>query len=338
MLEIIKNDIDKLKIDLSKLKNKTILITGASGLIGIYVLSYLRNNQKENNITIYTWNRNPIDDEFKPLFENCYTIIGDITDKSMYENLPEFDVIIHASGYGQPIKFLKNKIKTIELNTISTIWLFEKLKKSGIFLFVSTSELYSGLENYNITEDQIGTTDPTHPRASYIEGKRCGEAICHTYIEQGFDVKIIRLSLAYGPGTQKNDARVVNSLIEKALKTDVITLMDAGQAVRTYCYITDVIEMLYNVLLFGKDHTYNVGGLTSCTILEVANIIGKKLNKSVIASAKENELHGNPKIVNISIEKYINEFKKIKFTSLNEGLDNTIQWQTELYKIKENEN
>jgi nucleoside-diphosphate-sugar epimerase len=253
MIEIIKNDIDKIQIDLSKLRNKSVLITGASGLIGIYILTYLKNHQTEYNITIHTWNKNPIDPIFLPLFSFCHTTVGDITDKSMFEKLPQFDVIIHASGYGQPIKFVKDKLKTIELNTLSTIWLFEKLKKDGTFLFVSTSELYSGLKSYNITEEQIGTTTPTHPRAAYIEGKRCGETICHSYREQGYDVKIVRLSLAYGPGTQANDTRVVNSLIQKAITEDAIRLMDAGQAVRTYCYITDVTEMLFNVMLFGKE-------------------------------------------------------------------------------------
>jgi len=339
MLEIIKNDIDKIKIDLSKLRNKTVLITGASGLIGIYILSYLKKYQEEYNVIIYTWNKNPINAIFLPLFSFCRTTIGDITDKSMFDNLPQFDVIIHAAGYGQPMKFLQNKLKTIELNTLSTIWLFEKLKKNGIFLFVSTSELYSGLENYNISENQIGTTTPTHPRAAYIEGKRCGETICHSYIEQeGINAKIIRLSLAYGPGTQENDMRVVNSLIQKVITEDNIRLMDAGQAVRTYCYITDVIEMLFNVMLFGKDSTYNVGGLTSCTILEIAQMIGKAYNKEVIPSINENELQGNPKIVNISIEKYINEFNKTNFVPLNEGLHNTIMWQTKLYEARRNHN
>ena len=331
LLDIIEHDIDKIKFDLSKLRNKSVLITGASGLIGIYLLSYLKSSQKENNITIYTWNKNPINGKFESIFEGCHTIIGDITDKWMFLDLPQFDFIIHAAGYGQPIRFLKNKLKTIELNTLSTIWLFEKLKKSGTFLFVSTSELYSGLENHGITENQIGSTTPTHARASYIEGKRCGETICHSYIEQGVNVKIIRLSLTYGPGTQENDKRVINSLIEKGIKDDTIHLMDSGQAIRTYCYITDIIEMLFNVMLYGKEHTYNVGGLESCTILELAQRIGGVFNKEVIPSIKENELKGAPKLVNVSIEKYANEFNKKEFVSLTEGLNNTIKWQNVLY-------
>jgi len=334
MINIILEDIKKINIDLLKLKNKTILITGASGLIGIYLLAYIKSKQKEYNISIYTWNKNEINNIFIDLFDNCYKIIGDITDKSLYEKLPQFDYIIHSSGYGQPTKFLIDKIKTIEINTLSTIWLFEKLNKNGTFLFVSSSEIYDGLNKHNITENEIGNTNTNHPRSTYIEGKRCGESICHSYIEQGYDVKIIRLSLTYGPGTQPNDTRVVNSLIEKAIKNDTINLMDSGQAIRTYCYITDVIEMFYNIMLFGKEHTYNVGGSSSYTILEMANIIGKNFNKNVIIPIIEKELIGNPKVVNISIYKYINEFKKDNFISLEEGLNNTINWQNKLYKIK----
>ncbi len=332
MLNIIHNDINNIDIDLSKMKNKSVLITGASGLIGLYMLAVLKRKQKEYNISIYTINRNKINDIYLPLFEDCYRIIADITDNSIYETLPKFDYIIHAAGYGQPGKFMLDKIKTIKLNTTSTIKLLEKLNIDGTFLFVSTSELYSGLELYNITENEIGNTNTNHPRSCYIEGKRCGESICHSYIENGVDVKIARLSLAYGPGTQIGDARVLNSLIEKGIKNTEIKLMDGGQAIRTYCYITDTIEMFLNILLFGKEHTYNVGGKSTTTILDLANMIAYKLNKKVITPTIVEELVGNPKIVNISIDKYINEFDKISFISLNDGLDNTIKWQKKLYK------
>jgi UDP-glucose 4-epimerase len=79
--------------------------------------------------------------------------------------------------------------------------------------------------------------------------------------------------LAYGPGTKKNDHRVLNSLIQKGLMGDKIELMDGGDAVRTYCYITNVIEMFWNILLFGKKTLYNVGGESKITILELAKTI-----------------------------------------------------------------
>ena len=332
MIEIINDDIKKINIDLSKLKNKSILITGASGLIGTYLLSYIKPKQKEYNITIYAWCGSFIDSEFLPLFTDCRLICGDITNNSIFSTLPFFDYIIHSSGYGQPHKFSINKIKTIEINTSSTIWLFKKLNPKGTFLFISSSEIYDGLDKHKITENEIGSTNTNHSRSCYIEGKRCGESICNIFIEQGIDVKIIRLSLTYGPGTKKNDTRVINSLIEKAIKNTTIELLDSGKSIRTYCYITDVVEMIFNIFLFGKSHVYNVGGIIPFSILELAQIIGKEFNKKVIIPIIDKELKGSPKVVNISIEKYLTEFNKPNFIPLDEGIINTIKWQQKLYQ------
>jgi nucleoside-diphosphate-sugar epimerase len=323
-----------INLDFSKLKNKTILITGASGLVGIHLLSSLKSIQKIYNIKIYTWNKNT-NELFNYLFEDCERIICDITDLNVYESLPKFDYIIHSSGYGQPGKFLSDKIKTIEINTVSTIKLFEKLKDDGTFLFISSSEVYNGLFKYDISEDEIGSTNSQHPRAAYIEGKKCGEVICDVYREKGINVKIARLSIAYGPGTQIGDTRVINSLIDKGLKNETIELVDDGSSLRTFCYISDVIEMLWNITLNSQDFIYNVGGIDTFSILGLANKIGDILGKKVITPIVNNELVGNPKLVNLSINKYINEFVKKEFTTMESGLLKTIDWQKKLNERNE---
>jgi UDP-glucuronate decarboxylase len=322
--EIVKN------INFEQFRNKSILVTGASGLVGLYFVNCLRQIKDKLNINITVWIKSDIEKNFINLFDGCTIIKEDITNYNSFKDLPNYDVIIHSAGYGQPSRFMDNKVKTISLNTTATINLFEKLNKNGNFLFMSTSELYSGLDSESIKEDQIGTTNTDHPRSCYIEGKRCGESICHSY-KSSFDVKIARLSLAYGPGTKVNDQRVLNSLIQKGLLSDKIELLDGGDAIRTYCYITDVIEILFNILLFGKKTVYNVGGKSKVSILELANLIGNELDKEVIVPKVKNELSGNPKVVNISIDEYINEFNKKEFISLEDGIKNTISWQKKLY-------
>jgi nucleoside-diphosphate-sugar epimerase len=335
MINIIDEDIEVLlNIDLSKLRNKSILITGASGLIGLYFLSLIKSKQEDLNIKIYTWTKNSIDDIFEPLFNNCITIVSDITDYYSYDKLPNFDFIIHAAGYGQPGKFMDDKIKTIEINTLSTKLLLEKLYEDGTFVFISTSEIYSGIDSLELTEEMIGSTSTIHPRACYIEGKRTGETICNIYREKGKDIKIVRLSLAYGPGTKRNDARVLNSLIEKSIKHESITLLDKGRAIRTYCYITDVIEMILNIMFNGKDFIYNVGGVSKLSVIDLAHKIGIISGKKVIIPDIDEELLGSPKTVNISINRYLNEFNKKKFVDSDEGLKKTIEWQKKLYIIK----
>lgn len=324
--EILKN------ISLEKLRNKSILVTGSSGLLGIYIVGCLKKVQQEYNIDVYFWMKNPIEKYFEDIFDfKCTMIKEDITESKQFSNLPTFDFIIHSSGYGQPDRFLENQIKTIQINTTATINLFEKLNPGGTFLFISSSEVYNGLDKESITENEIGISNTDNPRSCYIDSKRCGESICHTYKRMGVDVKIIRLSLTYGPGTKKNDTRVVSSLIMKSLLNDSINLQDSGSAIRTYCYVSDAIQMLWNIMLRGKEVIYNVGGDSTCTIYELAKIISNKTNKPVILPQHENTLTGSPKLVNINIDKYISEFGKPTFVGLDEGLSNTIEWQQYIY-------
>ena len=333
-MNFIEKDINNImkNIDFSLLQNKKILITGASGLVGFYLTQCIKKLQDELNIDVYLSYKNSIPEYLKEYYNFPYTELkGDVTSIK----IPKFfDVIIHSSGYGQPMKFLDDSLTTIKINTHATINLLDSLKSDGKFLFVSTSELYSGNDNFNIDESQIGTSTPSHSRACYIESKRCGEAICHSYITLGYDVKIARLSLAYGPFTKLGDLRVLNSIIDKGLNNNTIELMDDGSALRTYCYITDVVEMFWNILLHGSEVTYNVSGFSNISIKELAENEGSKLNKKVITPTSPNKLIGSPKIVNISSKKYINEFVKLNFVDMEYGLKNVIEWMKYINQYK----
>jgi nucleoside-diphosphate-sugar epimerase len=334
-MNFLKEDINRVieNIDFTSLKDKKVLITGASGLVGFYLTQCVKRLQNEFNIEVYLSYKNNIPSYLKDYYDFPYTEIKeDITSVKLEPKF--FDVIIHSSGYAQPMKFLSDSLTTIKINTHATINLLDSLKPDGKFLFVSTSELYSGNNNFNIDESQIGTTTPSHNRACYIESKRCGETICHSYIASGYDVKIARLSLAYGPFTKLGDLRVLNSIIDKGLNNDTIELMDDGSALRTYCYITDVIEMFWNVLLHGKEVTYNVSGFSNISIKELAENVGQILDKKVIAPTSLDGLVGSPKVVNISSEKYINEFQKQNFIDMGYGLENVVEWMKFINQYK----
>ena len=334
-MNFLNKDIDNVvkNINFSSLQNKKVLITGASGLVGFYLAQCIKKLQNELNIDLYLSYKNSIPNYLKEYYDFPYTEIKeDITSIKLEPKF--FDIIIHSSGYAQPMKFLSDSLTTIKINTHATINLLDSLKSDGKFLFVSTSELYSGNDNFNIDESQIGTSTPSHSRACYIESKRCGEAICHSYITLGYDVKIARLSLAYGPFTKLGDLRVLNSIIDKGLNNNTIELMDDGSALRTYCYITDVVEMFWNILLHGSEVTYNVSGFSNISIKELAENAGSKLNKKVITPTSPNKLIGSPKIVNISSEKYIIEFVKLNFVDMEDGLNNVIEWMKYINQYK----
>ncbi len=337
LVEIIAEDARRIlkKIDFSELRQKKILITGASGIIGVNLLACL----KELIVTMgYDFSVVAVmqSEPFPYLQEicnnsKCLIIRGDITDIQFCRTLQEADYIIHAAGYGQPGRFMQNPVKTLQLNTLSTLLLFEKLLPGGKFLFLSTSELYSGLSHPPFTEEQIGITNTTHPRACYIEGKRCGEAIVNAHRELGVNAKSARLALAYGPGTRPDDMRVLNSFIQRALKGK-ITLMDHGEAKRTYCYVADAVEMMWNILLFGKDAIYNVGGNSRTTIKEIAEKIGSTLHVPVEFPETSLSLKDAPDDVYLDMSKIKDEFHKKEYLQLNEGLARTIRWQQALYR------
>jgi len=342
------------KVNLKELFGKHLIITGASGLIGINFLMSLKEfsgkNKKQKLPRITAIFYSDVPEYFKKLlnFENLIIKKGDIADPDFVNSLAEADYIIHAAGYGQPGKFMQDKIKTIAINTTATMFLLEKLKAGGKFLFLSTSEVYSGLPNPPFKENQIGTTNTTHPRACYIEGKRCGEAICHAYFEKGIEARSARLSLAYGPGTKPSDMRVLNSFIEKGL-TRKIEMMDRGEARRTYCYVSDAVEIMWNILLFGKQPIYNVGGFSDATIAILAKKIGSLLKAEVIMPPLENtrglpravypeycrgKSRGAPDNVRLDMSRAAKEFKKRKnnYVSLDKGLKKTVEWQKKLYQ------
>lgn len=323
-------------IDFSNLKNKTVLITGASGIVGTYFLAGLSGTKAK----VYAVCQSKPEAYWKEITENinCTVLRGDLCNDAFVKKLPKADFIIHAAGYGQPGKFMIDPLKTIKLNTTLTLALLEKLKPKGKFLFLSSSEVYSGLTKSPFKESEVGTTNTDHPRACYIEAKCCGEAIISSARSKGIDAKSARLSLAYGPGTKKDDARVINSFIRRALTEGKIEMMDSGLALRTYCYVTDAVEIMWNILLSGKEATYNVGGTSTINIANLGREIGSILDVPVIipkekSKGEKQALSGAPLDVSLDLTKIKKEFGKKNFVSLEKGLKKTIEWQKGLYNM-----
>jgi len=305
------------------LKNKKILITGSSGLVGASFIESLSGEECE----IWAWVKNDVPPYLQNILNKCHIIKKDLTERESFSDLPQFDIIIHSAGYAQPMKFLADKTRTIEINTMSTIWLMDKLLEGGKFLFISSSEIYNGLDKYDIKETDIGRANTDHPRSCYITSKKCGESICYSYInDRGIDAKIARLGLTYGPYVKIGDKRVINTLIEKAIFEKEISLLDGGDAIRTFCFITDAVEMMWNILLNGKNVVYNVGGIYYCSILDIAKKIGRHFDKEIVVPIEDKKLEGSPKIVNIDISRYLLEFGNKSFVKIDDGIEKTIEW------------
>ena len=320
----------------SFLKNKKILITGSSGLIGQYFIGFflhsLNSQNKPKKIVLIS--RSGLPKHLNFIKKNkCFEYRKIDLSKSKDLKIKNFDFIVHAATYAQPQKFTKNAIETINLNTTTTNELLKKIKKKGKFLFISSSEVYSGLSKSKLTELDIGNTNPLHPRSCYIESKRCGEAIVNAYRNKNYDAKSVRLCLAYGPGVKKDDNRVINEFIKKGLIQKKIEISGGEKNIRSYLYMSDAIKMLVDIFFFGKESVYNVGGMKKISIRQLASYIAKELNVPYLSKINKKNIQGAPKNVQIDIGKYKKEFKKSSFVDLKDGIKKTIIWYKNLLKI-----
>jgi UDP-glucuronate decarboxylase len=323
-------------VPVERFAGKTVLITGASGIVGTHLLYGLKHCQRNLGMNIQAVGvvRHEAPDHLKPLeTEGCARFLrGDLTDPAFLASLPQAHMIVHGATYGQPGMFMAEAVGTLKLNTTGTLALIEKLLPGGQFLFISSSEVYSGLSSPPYPEDVIGATNTTHPRSCYIEAKRCGEAICCAHRNAGVDAKSARLCLAYGPGTKSGDKRVLNSFIERGLRNGVIELLDHGEARRTYGYVADAAHMLWRILLEGRAPVYNVGGVSTTTIADLARLGGKILGVPVrLPDQSPGGLVGAPSDTQLDLARFEAQFGKLDFVGLEEGVARTVEWQRAMY-------
>jgi nucleoside-diphosphate-sugar epimerase len=311
------------------LKNKKILITGSTGILGNYFIGFfLKSTQSKyspKKITLIYHNQLPLWLKFLKNNKKFKLIKKDLSDIENFK-ITKNDYIIHLANYGQPAKFTLEPLKTLYLNTETIKFLIKKLNKKGIFLNLSSSEVYSGLKG-KVKENQIGNTNTDHPRSFYIEGKKISEVIINYYRkEYNINAKSIRLCLAYGPGNKKNDQRVLYEFINKGIKNNKIKILNLDQNLRSYIYLKDAIKIIINIMFFSKNNIYNVSGVHKINIYNLAKKIAKILKVEIILP-KKNKNIGSPKhAVALDNSAYYKEFKRIKLTSLDHGIRKTIEW------------
>ena len=321
------------RVDLSELDKKTILITGATGLIGTYfvfsIIEAFKQGIKPKKLSIVFFHSLPFYLEVVRDYDWIELLQGDLSNDDFVSTIASYDYIIHLAGYGQPAQFATDPIKTIKLNTTLTMQLLEKVNQDGKFLFASSSGIYNGLEKESFTEEDVGTTNTLHPRACYYEGKKCGEVIVNGFRVRGVNAKSVRLSYTYGPAVRFSDERALYSFIKKAMNGK-IELLDDGSAQRIYCYVLDACVLMWKILFYGDKEIYNLGGIEITTILELAQSIGKKMNAKVIVPAVNHSVAGNHMVERLDMSRTLTQFP-ITYTSLDDGLDRTIAWYKSNY-------
>ena len=263
-------------INWNKLDNKTLLITGATGLIGsILVKSILLKNRMHNyHIKLVLPVRN---------VKKANEIFGKSNEiefiESSVENCPSIyniDYIIHAASPTKSKFLSENPVETIDTAVLGTKRILEIARENNIssMVYLSSMEMYGVLDNSNVKEDNLGYIDLKSTRSSYPEAKRMCELYCYSYFkEYGISVKIARLAQTFGAGISKQENRIYKVMMDAILnKTDII-LKSSGQTIINFCYTTDAIIGILFLLLNGKaGESYNVvSDKTNMTILDSAN-------------------------------------------------------------------
>jgi dTDP-glucose 4,6-dehydratase len=192
------------------------------------------------------------------------------------------DAILHFASPASPIDYLELPIQTLKVGSLGTHnALGLALAKEARFLLASTSEVYGDPLVHPQNESYWGNVNPIGPRGVYDEAKRFAEAMTMAYHRShGVDTRIVRIFNTYGPRMRLNDGRVVPNFVSQALRGEPLTVYGEGKQTRSFCYMSDLVEGIYRLLLSDEVEPVNIGNPTELTIHEFATVI--------------NELTGNP--------------------------------------------
>jgi dTDP-glucose 4,6-dehydratase len=206
-------------------------------------------------------------------------------DVSKYVHVPgDLDYILHFASPASPIDYLKIPIQTLKVGSLGTHNLLGLAKaKKARMLIASTSEVYGDPLVHPQTEEYWGNVNPVGPRGVYDEAKRFQEAMTmayHTY--HGLETRIIRIFNTYGPRMRLDDGRVLPAFIGQALRGEDLTAFGDGSQTRSFCYVSDLVEGIYRLLLSDYAQPMNIGNPDEITI----NEFGEEILKLTGSSSK----------------------------------------------------
>lgn len=290
---LIQEDIERL-VDVSPIlrdfQDATVLVTGATGLLGSQiVLALLENNkQHQSGVTVIALVRNQEKAEkvFSAFLDNPYLIILEADIQSSIEISETVDYVIHGASVTDSSSFVTSPVDTIKTAITGTENLLELAVKKQVkgFLYLSSLEVYGITDTSlaKISETDYGFLDPLSVRSSYSEGKRMVECLCVAYLNQhGIPVKIARLAQTFGPGVSYSDNRVFAQFARSVIEGQDIILRTTGETVRNYCYTMDAVHALFYILLKGEaGQAYNVANKnTAISIKDMAALVIKNFSR-----------------------------------------------------------
>jgi dTDP-glucose 4,6-dehydratase len=252
---------------------KRVLITGGAGFLGSHLCDYFiekgyRVVAMDNLITGDIRN---IEHLFSHSDFEFYH-----HDVSKFVHVPgELHYIMHFASPASPIDYLKIPIQTLKVGSLGTHNLLGLAKaKNARILVASTSEIYGDPLVHPQDETYWGNVNPIGPRGVYDEAKRFQEAITMAYNRfHQVETRIVRIFNTYGPRMRLNDGRALPAFIGQALRGEDLTVFGEGNQTRSFCYVSDLVEGIYRLLLSDYDEPVNIGNPAEITILQFAEEI-----------------------------------------------------------------
>tara|TARA_A100001035_G_C27779684_1_gene501078 strand:+ start:1145 stop:2095 length:951 start_codon:yes stop_codon:yes gene_type:complete len=303
--------------------NFTNLVTGGAGFLGSNLIDNLMKNGEKvicvdnyisgNIRNILQWKYHP---NFKLIRHNIIKPLN-------------LDVakIWHLACPASPVIFNKNPLEISKINYLGTLNMLELAKKvDAKILIASSSAIYGDPEIHPQTESYRGSVNSFGLRSCYEEGKRIAETLCYDFKRiYGCDIRIARIFNTYGPRMDPHDGRVVSNFITQSLMNKELTIYGDGSQTRSLCFVDDLIKGLSALMKSNCSQPINLGNIEELKIIDLANLIKNKINPDLKMSFKilpqNDPLRRRP-----SIEKAKNELHWEPKTSLNIGLDKTIQY------------
>ncbi len=311
---------------------KRAVITGGAGFLG----SHLCEKLLKNDIQVVC-----LDNLLTGSLDNIEQLMSNEDFKFIKHDVTNFihipdnvDYILHFASTASPIDYLEMPIQTLKVSSLGTHnMLGLALEKKARVIIASTSEVYGDPEIHPQTEDYWGNVNPIGPRGVYDEAKRFSEAMTMAYHRfHGVETRIARIFNTYGPRMRLNDGRALPAFVSQALKGEDITVFGDGSQTRSFCFVDDLVEGIFRLLMSDETNPVNIGNPEEITIKEFAEeiqaltgtdskIIYKelptddpKVRKPDITRAKD-ILGWEPKVnrsegLKITLDYFINKVKK----------------------------
>ncbi len=312
------------KVDFYKLTNKSVLVTGATGMLAsyyVYTLMYL-NDTYNYDIKIYALVRDKR--KFMSLVDvsirsDVVIIEQDVCEDINIDN--HIDYIIHMASSADPNSIVTNPVGIIKANTLGTLKVLDLAKKNNAeVMFASTREVYGEMKEdvEMIKEDDMGVLECLDLRSCYPESKRMSENLIISYAYQyNISYKIARIAHSYGPGMSiNNDGRIMSDLIFNVVNKNDIVLKSSGEAKRAFCYIVDAVVALFIMML---DNNLN----------QVYNVANEKEETSIkdLAYKLEEKYRDRDIKVIFDIQSNTNQYVKFKRVKLDTAKLEKLGWQ-----------